>query len=88
MKYRYVAFDPDGKKEKGVVEAESETAAIYHIRNQDLSPVSVTPYKEKAEHFWEIEIMEPDVHKLKLKKKFLLRNLRISNPFLTAKNNF
>lgn len=73
MKYRYVAFDPDGKKEKGVVEAESETAAIYHIRNQDLSPVSVTPYKEKAEHFWEIEIMEPDVHKLKMKKKHLMQ---------------
>ncbi len=73
MKYRYVAFDPDGKKIKGVIDAENETAAIYHIRNQDLSPVSVTPYKEKAESFWEIEIMEPDVHKLKMKKKHLMQ---------------
>lgn len=73
MKYRYVAFDSNGKKTKGVVEAENETAAIYHIRNQELSPVSVTPYKEKAEHFWEIEIMEPDVHKLKMKKKHLMQ---------------
>ena len=73
MKYRYVAFDPNGKKEKGIVEAENETAAIYHLRNQDLSPVSVSPYKEKAEHFWEIEIMEPDVHKLKMKKKDIMQ---------------
>ncbi len=73
MKYRYVAFDPKGKKEKGVIDAENETAAIYHLRNQDLSPVSVSPYKEKAEHFWEIEIMEPDVHKLKMKKKDIMQ---------------
>ena len=73
MKYSYVAFDPDGKKIKGVVEAESETAAIYHIRNQDLSPVSVAPYKEKAGSWKEIEIMEPDVHKLKMKKKDLMQ---------------
>lgn len=73
MKYTYVAFDPDGKKIKGVVDAENETAAIYHIRNQDLSPVSVSPYKEKADHFWEIEIMEPDVHNLKIKKKDLMQ---------------
>ena len=73
MKYSYVAFDPDGKKIKGVVEAENETSAIYHIRNQDLSPVSVAPYKEKAANIWEIEIMEPDVHKLKMKKKDLMQ---------------
>lgn len=73
MKYRYVAFDSDGKKVKGVVEAENESGAIYHIRNQDLSPVSVSPYKEKAANFWEIEIMEPDVHKLKIKKKDLMQ---------------
>ena len=73
MKYSYVAIDPDGKKIKGVVDAENESAAIYHIRNQDLSPVSVSPYKEKAEHFWEIEIMEPDVHDLKMKKKDLMQ---------------
>lgn len=73
MKYNYVAFDPDGKKIKGVVDAENETGAIYHLRNQDLSPVSVTPYKEKAANIWEIEIMEPDVHKLKIKKKDLMQ---------------
>lgn len=73
MKYRYTAVDADGKKIKGVVDAENETAAIYYIRNQDLSPVSVQPYKEKAEHFWEIEIMEPEVHKLKMKKKDLMQ---------------
>jgi len=73
MKFRYKALDAEGKKIKGVVEADDETAAIYHIRNQDLSPVSVTPYKEKAEHFWEIEIMEPDVHQLKMKKKDLMQ---------------
>ncbi len=73
MKFSYVAFDSDGKKIKGVVDAENESGAIYHIRNQDLSPVSVSPYKEKAEHFWEIEIMEPDVHKLKIKKKDLMQ---------------
>ena len=73
MKYCYVAFDPDGKKVKGVVEAENESGAIYHIRNQDLSPVSVSPYKEKAANFWEIEIMEPDVHNLKMKKKDLMQ---------------
>ena len=73
MKYRYIAVDADGKKIKGVVDAENENAAIYHIRNQDLSPISVTPYKEKAEHFWEIEIMEPEVHKLKMKKKDLMQ---------------
>ena len=69
MKYRYVAIDSDGKKIKGVIEAENETAVIYHIRNQDLSPVSVAPYKEKASSIWEFEIMEPDVHNLKMKKK-------------------
>ena len=73
MKYRYVAIDADGKKVKSVVEAENETAAIYHIRNQDLSPVSVTPYKEKAASIWEFEIMEPDVHDLKMKKKDLMQ---------------
>lgn len=73
MKYSYVAFDSDGKKIKGVVDAENEAAAIYYIRNQELSPVSVTPYKEKAKNFWEIEIMEPDVHKLKMKKKHLMQ---------------
>ena len=73
MKYRYVAMDPNGKKEKGIIDAENETAVIYHLRNQDLSPVSVSPYKEKAEHFWEVEIMEPDVHKLKIKKKDLMQ---------------
>lgn len=73
MKYSYVAFDPDGKKVKGVIDAENETAAIYHIRNQDLSPVSVAPYKEKAGSWKEIEIMEPDVHNLKMKKKDLMQ---------------
>jgi len=73
MKYSYVAFDPDGKKVKGIVEAENETGAIYHIRNQDLSPVSVAPYKEKAGSWKEIEIMEPEVHKLKMKKKDLMQ---------------
>ena len=73
MKYSYVAFDPDGKKVKGVVEAENETGAIYHLRNQDLSPVSVAPYKEKAGSWKEIEIMEPDVHDLKMKKKDLMQ---------------
>ena len=73
MKFRYIAVDTEGKKIKGIVDAENETAAIYHIRNQDLSPISVTPYKEKAEHFWEIEIMEPEVHKLKMKKKDLMQ---------------
>ena len=72
MKYRYVAMDTNGKKEKGIIDAENETAVIYHLRNQDLSPISVSPYKEKAEHFWEVEIMEPDVHKLKMKKKDLI----------------
>ena len=62
MKYRYVAIDADGKKVKSIVEAENETAAIYHIRNQDLNPVSVSPYKEKAGSIWEFEIMEPEVH--------------------------
>lgn len=73
MKYRYVAYDPDGKKINGVVDAENESGAIYHIRNQDLTPVSVTPYKEKADHFWEIEIMEPDIHNLKMKKKDIMQ---------------
>lgn len=73
MKYSYVAFDPDGKKVKGVIEAENESGAIYHIRNQDLSPVSVAPYKEKASSWKEIEIMEPDVHDLKIKKKDLMQ---------------
>ena len=73
MKYTYVAIDPDGKKVKGVVDAENESGAIYHIRNQDLSPVSVAPYKEKARSWKEIEIMEPDVHNLKIKKKDLMQ---------------
>ena len=73
MKYSYVAIDPDGKKVKGVLDAENESAAIYHIRNQDLSPVSVSPYKEKAGSWKEIEIMEPDVHDLKMKKKDLMQ---------------
>lgn len=73
MKYTYTAIDTDGKKIKGIVEAENETGAIYHIRNQDLSPVYVAPYKEKAKNFWEIEIMEPEVHKLKMKKKDIMQ---------------
>ena len=73
MKYSYVAFDPEGKKVKGVIEAENESGAIYHIRNQDLSPVSVAPYKEKASSWKEIEIMEPEVHDLKIKKKDLMQ---------------
>lgn len=73
MKYTYTAIDADGKKIKGIVEAENETGAIYHIRNQDLSPVYVAPYKEKAKNFWEIEIMEPEVHKLKMKKKDIMQ---------------
>ena len=73
MKYRYVAIDADGKKVKSIVEAENETAAIYHIRNQDLNPVSVSPYKEKAGSIWEFEIMEPEVHKLTMKKKDLMQ---------------
>ena len=73
MKYSYVAYDSDGKKVKGVVEAENETGAIYHIRNQKLSPVSVSPYKEKALNWKEIEILEPEVHKLKIKKKDLMQ---------------
>lgn len=73
MKYSYIAYDPDGKKIKGVVEADNETAAIYYMRNQDMSPISVSPYKEKARNFWEIEIMEPEVHDLKMKKKDLMQ---------------
>ena len=71
MKFQYVAVDADGKKVKSVVEAENEAGAIYYIRNQELTPISVKPYKEKAKNFWEIEIMEPEVHKLKMKKKDL-----------------
>ena len=73
MKFQYVAVDLDGKKIKGVVEAENENAAIYQIRNDELSPISVKPYKEKAKNFWEIEIMEPEVHQLKMKKKDLMQ---------------
>lgn len=73
MKFSYVAFDSNGKKIKGVVDAENETGAIYHIRNQNMSPVSVAPYKEKAASWKEIEILEPDVHKLKIKKKDLMQ---------------
>lgn len=73
MKMEYVAVDAEGKKVKGVIEAESESNAIYYIRSQDLSPLVIRPYKEKAAHFWEIEIMEPDVHKLKMKKKDMVR---------------
>ena len=69
----YVAVDAEGKKVKGVIDAESESNAIYYIRSQDLSPLVIRPYKEKAAHFWEIEIMEPDVHKLKMKKKDMVR---------------
>ena len=73
MKFSYVAFDSNGKKIKGVVDAENETGAIYHIRNQNMSPISVAPYKEKAASWKEIEILEPDVHKLKIKKKDLMQ---------------
>ena len=73
MKFQYTAVDPRGKKVKGVIDAASEENAIYHIRKQDLSPVSVKPYKEKANSFWEIEIMEPEVHQLKMKKKDLMQ---------------
>lgn len=73
MKMEYVAVDAEGKKVKGVIDAESESNAIYYIRSQDLSPLVIRPYKEKAAHFWEIEIMEPDVHKLKMKKKDMVR---------------
>ena len=44
MKYRYVAIDDQGKRVKGVVEADNETGAIYFIRNQNMSPVMVSPY--------------------------------------------
>ena len=73
MKYRYVAIDDQGKRVKGVVEADNETGAIYFIRNQNMSPVMVSPYKEKAASWKEIEIMEPEVHKLKVKKKDLMQ---------------
>jgi len=73
MKFQYTAVDVDGKKIKGIVEADSEENAIYHIRKQDCSPISVKPYKEKANSFWEIEIMEPEVHQLKMKKKDLMQ---------------
>ncbi len=73
MKFRYVAVDAVGKKVKGVIEADNENNAVYYIHKQDLTPVSVKPYKEKAANFWEIEIMEPDVHKLKMKKKDVMR---------------
>ena len=73
MKFNYTAYDAEGKKIKDVIEAESETAAIYHIRNQEMTPISVSPYKEKAKSIWEIEIMEPEVHDLKMKKKDLMQ---------------
>ncbi len=74
MKYRYVAVDnTTGKNTKGIIEADNETAAIYQLRGQNLSPISVGPFKEKAAHFWEIEIMEPEVHDLKMKKKDLMQ---------------
>ncbi|MBR5474374.1 MAG: type II secretion system F family protein [Lachnospiraceae bacterium] len=73
MKFQYTAVDLNGKKIKGIVEAENEAAAIYQIRNDELSPISVKPYKEKAKNFWEIEIMEPEVHQLKMKKKDLMQ---------------
>ena len=74
MKYRYSAVEnATGKKLKGLIEAENETDAIYQLRGQNLSPISVSPFKEKAAHFWEIEIMEPEVHKLKMKKKDLMQ---------------
>lgn len=47
MKYSYVAYDPDGKKIKGVVEADNETAAIYYMRNQDMSPFPSVPIRRK-----------------------------------------
>ena len=73
MKFQYTAVDPKGKKVRGVIDAASEENAIYHIRKQDLSPISVKHYKEKANSFWEIEIMEPEVHQLKMKKKDLMQ---------------
>ena len=78
MKMEYVAVDSAGKKVKGVVDAENESNAIYYIRSQDMSPLVVRPYKEKAKHFWEIEIMEPDVHKLKMKKMDMMGGVKPS----------
>ena len=73
MKYRYIAYDSSGRKVRGVVEAEKESQAVYYIRCQDLSPALVRPQKEKAASIWQMEIMEPDVHDLRIGKKNLVQ---------------
>lgn len=73
MKYRYIAYDSSGRKVKGVVEAEKESQAVYFIRCQNLSPALVNPQKEKAASIWQVEIMEPDVHDLKIGKRALFQ---------------
>ena len=73
MKYRYIAYDPSGRKTKGTVEAENESQAVYFVRCQDLSPALVKPQRETAPNIWQMEIMEPDVHNLKIGKKALFQ---------------
>lgn len=73
MKFRYIAYDSQGRKVKGILEAEGESQAVYLIRRQELSPTLVKPYKEKAASIWQMEIMEPDVHDLVIGKKALFQ---------------
>lgn len=73
MRYRYIAYDSSGRKVKGIIDAESESQAVYDIRCQELSPALVKPQKEKAASIWQLEIMEPDVHDLRIGKKALFQ---------------
>ncbi len=41
-KFQYTAIDAQGKERKGVIEAEDEQAATLQLRNQSLSPMSLT----------------------------------------------
>jgi len=83
LNYNYRAVDPTGKKQSGSIEASNKASAISAIKSRGLIPLSVKEQDKSSsvvragarfggKGLNSIEIMEKDIHKVKLKGKKVL----------------
>jgi type II secretory pathway component PulF len=83
LNYKYRAIDSSKKKQSGIIAARDKASAISALKGRGLTPLAIKELKEeanklnapkpkKANNLLDIEIMEKDIHKIRLKSKTVL----------------
>ncbi|WP_027398495.1 type II secretion system F family protein [Anaerovorax odorimutans] len=85
MVFNYKAVNEKGKKKTGQINADDKAAAVSMLKNQGFVPITITQVNNKISQnnnfeklalqkkkLSEIEVLEKDIHKVKIKKKKIL----------------